>query len=121
MSIAWQYFYGLLVLGVVLFGMAWLKGRHANKQTPKSQAAPDQQAALLALTNKLLINSGVSAVHSGAYLSLSKHGKKCALLTLDANLKDGSRKMGDVVVINFRRLPSAATLKKALLYHHIIQ
>lgn len=45
------------------------------------------------------------------HLVLQRHSKKVAMITLDNNVALGRRRLGDVAVINFHKLPSVEELK----------
>ncbi|WP_230659161.1 hypothetical protein [Psychrobacter sp. I-STPA10] len=48
------------------------------------------------------------------HLLLSNQGKKVAMLTMDNNLATGSRKLGEVMVINLHDIPNKVQLKELL-------
>jgi len=43
-------------------------------------------------------------------LLVSKQNKKIAMITIDKKIAEGQRRLGDVPVINYHRIPSRAQL-----------
>uniref|UniRef100_UPI003568AB34 hypothetical protein n=1 Tax=Psychrobacter sp. TaxID=56811 RepID=UPI003568AB34 len=44
------------------------------------------------------------------HLLISKQDKKIAMITIDKKIAEGQRRLGDVPVINYHRIPSRAQL-----------
>ncbi|BBI66547.1 hypothetical protein PKHYL_07380 [Psychrobacter sp. KH172YL61] len=44
------------------------------------------------------------------HLLICKHNKKVAMITIDKTLAAGQRRLGDISVINYHRVPSRAQL-----------
>lgn len=44
------------------------------------------------------------------HLLISKNGKKVAMITIDKKIAEGQRRLGNVPVINYHRVPSRAQL-----------
>lgn len=107
---ATYYFFSLIAITVLLFLIAWF--------LPKIQ----KQATLSDLysLSLLVLGDGFSLTQSDKFITIKKNNQKIALLTLDNQLKTGSRKLGDSVVINFKKLPSKTALEKRLIEDKII-
>lgn len=54
------------------------------------------------------------ATRKGNHLMLTKHNKKIAVITIDKSIAVGQRRLGDVPVINYHRVPSRAQLNISL-------
>lgn len=94
-----------------------------NKAKPNANSKPNfnskvgsfgkaSNAQLLKL--KKLISSNFpdfTALMREHHLVLERNAKKVALLTLDANAALGRRRLGEVTVINFHKLPSVEELR----------
>jgi len=48
------------------------------------------------------------------HLLVSQQGKKIAMITIDKKIAEGQRRLGDVPVINYHRVPSRARLTTSL-------
>ncbi|KTF07049.1 hypothetical protein MGSAQ_001455, partial [marine sediment metagenome] len=44
------------------------------------------------------------------HLLICKHNKKVAMITIDKKIAEGQRRLGEVPVINYHRVPSRAQL-----------
>ncbi len=50
----------------------------------------------------------------GSHLLIIKQGKKIAVITIDKKLATGQRRLGDVPIINYHRIPSRTQLSANL-------
>lgn len=107
---ATYYFFGLIGMTLLLFVIAWF--------LPKIQ----KQATLSDLYTLSLsvLGNGFSLIQSDKFITIKKNNQKIALLTLDKELSTGARKLGDSIVINFKKLPSKKLLEQYLINHKII-
>lgn len=102
----------LIVIGV-LWLLAHLRGsKDAHKNTVQAQPANDalQKTAMLLKQHC----SDYRVMRRESHLMLTKQGKKIAMITIDKNLPSGQRRLGDVPVINYQRLPNRAQLNASL-------
>ena len=132
-----QTFSGAMLLGavllcaLVLFGIALVikpktAGARSNKAAKNkmnlNKAKPQfnskagafgkaSNEQLLKLKNQISKNfPDFTALMREHHLVLERNAKKVALLTLDANAALGRRRLGEVTVINFHKLPSVEEL-----------
>lgn len=70
-------------------------------------------AKLQSLADSLLTDTAYSTHLSDNYITITRQGKKHALLTLDPKLATHTRTLGDVPIINFRSLPTRSKLMTA--------
>lgn len=112
---AFYYFFGLIGLTGLLFIIALFVPKFKqSKQTPNALAQ------LHALCQEIL-GDGYQFALSQKYITLIKNNQKIALLTLDSTLDTHSRKMGDSVILNFKKLPNKKTLEQLFIKEKIIQ
>lgn len=48
------------------------------------------------------------------HLLITKQGKKIAMITIDKSIANGQRRLGDVPIINYHRMPSRSQLSASL-------
>ncbi len=83
-----------------------------NKQTEDKS---EQNHAIRKLQQKLASKlPEYGFIVNKNHITVKRAGKKIALITLDKAKQTGSRKLGNVLVLNFRSLPNYQTVLKAL-------
>lgn len=107
---ATDYFFGLIAMTTLLFMIALLLPKFQKTHTLSD----------LHHLCQMVLGDEFKVTQSDRFITLSKHNQKVALLTLDKTLSNHSRKMGDGIVINFKKLPSKQLLEKTLLKEKII-
>ncbi|WP_296204706.1 hypothetical protein [Psychrobacter sp. UBA3962] len=115
----------LFVIGLVMKPKTAGKGLHksANNKMNLDKAKPKfnskagafsktSNEQLLKLKNLISKNfPDITALMREHHLVLERNAKKVALLTLDVNAALGRRRLGEVTVINFHKLPSVEELR----------
>ncbi len=111
-----------LVILLVVIATLWIlaKARDVkeevnNKGTqPKSAKTPANDALqkTLALVKQYFPDYRVA--RKANHLLLTKQGKKIAMITIDKKLAAGQRRLGDVPIINYHRVPNRAQLSANL-------
>ena len=96
----------LVILLAVVIGL-WLLAKSrapkaADKHNLKSQRAKTE------LVKQYFPDYRVN--RKANHLLISKQDKKVAMITIDKKLAAGQRRLGDVPVINYHRIPSRAQL-----------
>lgn len=103
----------IIILGfiAVLFGIAKLRG---EKPTPTA-AVPTTSTDLVKLNkliNRHLPTFSTTLRHNR--IIVQNNNKKRLMLTIDDKVTEGSRQLGDAVVVNFHKLPTVAALKQTI-------
>ena len=111
-----------LVILLVVIATLWIlakardvKEEANNKGTqPKSIKTPANDALqkTLALVKQHFPDYRVA--RKANHLLLTKQGKKIAMITIDKKLAAGQRRLGDVPIINYHRVPNRAQLSANL-------
>lgn len=109
-----------LIILLIVIGVLWLiahqRGANNPKKLTKNPAqkppTPDalQKTAIIIKKNF----SDYRVTRRESHLLLSKKGKKVAMITIDNALASGQRRLGDVPVINYHRVPNRAQLHESL-------
>lgn len=111
---ATTYLIGLIATMMAILVMGYLMPKKALT-APSTGRLPQSKkstalARLQSLTNTLLTDTAYSTHLLDNYIVITKHGKKHALLTLDPKLATHTRTLGDVLIINFKSLPTRSKL-----------
>ncbi len=111
-----------LVIVLVIIATLWIlaKARDVNeevntKDTQLKRAKTQTNDALqktLALVNRYFPDYQVS--RNTNHLLLTKQGKKIAIITIDKKLVVGQRRLGDIPIINYHRVPNRTQLSANL-------
>ncbi|WP_201629470.1 hypothetical protein [Psychrobacter maritimus] len=106
----------LVILLAVVVGL-WLLAKSrapkvADKNSPKSTGMKTPINDALQKTSELLKQHfpDYRVNRKTNHLLISKHDKKIAMITIDKKIAAGQRRLGDVPVINYHRVPSRAQL-----------
>ena len=109
----------LVILLSVVFGL-WLfaKSRGAKMSEPPFGATDQKLPVNNALQKTAVLIekhfSDYKVARKNNHLLISRQGKKIAMITLDKNLAAGQRRLGEVPVVNFHRVPSRDLLAASL-------
>ena len=102
----------LFTIIVVLWFVAKSRGAKAGEKhsgaKSKNVAPNDALQKTSAILKQHFANYRVT--RKANHLLISKEGKKIAMLTIDKKLAVGQRRLGEVPVINYHRVPSRAQL-----------
>ena len=102
----------LFTVIAALWFVAKLRGAKAGEKhrSAKSKKATPNDA--LQKTSALLAQyfPDYRATRKTNHLLVSKQGKKIAMITIDKKVAESQRRLGDVPVINYHRVPSRAQL-----------
>lgn len=109
-----------LVILLLVIGVLWLiahkRGAKNNKNAPTNTAQKSPANDALQKTAVIIKQhfSDYRVTRRESHLMLSRQGKKIAMITIDKTLAAGQRRLGDVPVINYHRVPSRAQLNDSL-------
>ena len=109
-----------LVILCAVIAVLWLvaKSRGTKTDTKQGSGTSKDPAANDALqkTATLLAKSfsAYRVTRRANHLLISQQDKKLAMITIDKKLPIGQRRLGDVPVINYHRVPSQEALEKIL-------
>ncbi|MEK6200346.1 MAG: hypothetical protein N2B60_08985 [Psychrobacter sp.] len=108
----------LLVVIAVLWFVAHLRGTKSNHkdENQKLSAAKSPPNDSLQKTAVLLKHHfpDYRTSRRATHLLIVKGGKKIAMITIDNSIAIGQRRLGDVPIINYHRVPSRAQLNTDL-------
>ena len=105
-----------LVILCAVIAMLWLvaKSRGAKTGTKQGSGTSKNPAAndVLHKTSASLKQDfpDYTITRKANHLLISKSGKKIAMITIDKKIVEGQRRLGEVPVINYHRVPSRAQL-----------
>jgi len=105
-----------LVILFAVIAALWLvaksRGAKVGEQNGYTQSKKDKSHDGLQKTSALLKKyfPNYRVTRKANHLLLSKQDKKIAMITIDRKLATGQRRLGDVPVINYHRVPSRAQL-----------
>ena len=106
----------LVILLAVVVGL-WLLAKSrapkvADKHSPKSTGMKTPINDALQKTSELVKQHfpDYRVNRKANHLLISKQDKKIAMITIDKKIAAGQRRLGDVPVINYHRVPSRAQL-----------
>lgn len=111
----------LVILLVVVTGLWLLAHKRGAKNDSKNSNVKASGKKILA--NDALQKTAVMlkqyfpdyrVSRKGNHLLIIKQGKKLAMITIDKKLATGQRRLGDVPIINYHRIPSRAQLSANL-------
>lgn len=94
-------------------GSSHVKSRHLKNGANK-RASPHPLEAFYAHVVKQLSHSKYEVKLRQQHVLISDGERKVAMLTLDKKLHRGTRKLGEVLVVNFHRFPSQAQILAAI-------
>lgn len=121
---ATHWFFGLVGFTLILFLIAYFlpKNRPTLSSKTPSHSSQTDHSNLSSLLNLIhdLLDETYHVTLNERYISITKNHQKIALLTLDNQLSNGVRKMGDTLIINFNKLPSKQFLLTALKEQGIV-
>ncbi len=109
-----------LVILLIIIAVLWLL---AHRRGAKNNSSATQNTAQKRPTHDALQKTAAiikqhfadyRVTRRESHLMLSKKGKKIAMITIDTTLAAGQRRLGDVPVINYHRVPSRAQLDASL-------
>ena len=102
----------LLIIIAVLWLLAHRRGAKNNSSAAQKRPTNDALQKTAVIIKQHFAEYRVTRRES--HLMLSKKGKKIAMITIDNSLAAGQRRLGDVPVINYHRVPSRAQLDASL-------
>lgn len=108
----------LLVVVVALWLLARSRGPNNSDKDKKTMSLGAKTPINDALQKTLLIIKQhfpeYRVMRKGNHLLITKQSKKIAMITIDKSIAAGQRRLGDVPVINYHRVPSRAQLSTNL-------
>ena len=111
----------LVILAAVvaaLWTLAQRRGAHSNNTKQGNTSANSKLPVNDALqkTEAMLKQSFTDyrVTRRANHLLITRHGKKMAMITIDKSISVGQRRLGDVPIINYHRIPSRAQLSANL-------
>lgn len=108
----------LLAVVAVLWLLAHLRGaREGNdnkniKKSRKQKSPNDALQRTAALLKQYFPDYRVT--RRANHLLITKRGKKVAMITIDRNMTVGQRRLGNVPIINYHRVPRSTQLRASL-------
>lgn len=105
-----------LVILFTVIAALWLlaKSRGAKADTGRSGKQSNQLPSNDALQKTSVLFKqffpDYQVTRKAKHLLICKHNKKVAMITIDKTLAAGQRRLGDIPVINYHRVPSRAQL-----------
>lgn len=109
-----------LVILFTVIAALWLlaKSRGAKTNTGRSGKQSNQLPSNDALQKTSVLFKqffpDYQVTRKAKHLLISQQGKKIAMITIDKKIAEGKRRLGEVPVINYHRVPNVAILKEAL-------
>mgnify|MGYP003592266678 CR=1 FL=1 len=100
----------VILLTIVIALWLFAKSRGVTASEPQLRATDRKYPVNNALQKTALLIekhfSDYKVARKNNHLLISRQGKKIAMITIDKKLAAGQRRLGDVPVVNFHRVPS---------------
>ncbi|MCG3879844.1 hypothetical protein [Psychrobacter sp. Ps6] len=102
----------LFAIIVALWLVAKSRGAKAGEKHGSAKSKNTIPNDALQKTSALLKQyfPGYRVTRKAKHLLISQQGKKVAMITIDKKITEGQRRLGEVPVINYHRVPSRAQL-----------
>ena len=102
----------LIAIIVILWLVAKSRGAKAGEKHGSAKSKNTVPNDALQKTSALLKQyfPDYQVTRKAKHLLICKHNKKVAMITIDKTLAAGQRRLGDISVINYHRVPSRAQL-----------
>ncbi|AOY43656.1 hypothetical protein AOT82_1277 [Psychrobacter sp. AntiMn-1] len=102
----------LIAIIVILWLVAKSRGAKAGEKHGSAKSKNTVPNDALQKTSALLKQyfPDYRVTRKAKHLLIYKHNKKVAMITIDKKIAEGKRRLGEVPVINYHRVPSRAQL-----------
>lgn len=113
-----------LVILLAVVAALWLLAKSRSNDKPNNKGKPSNLATSATLPNNDALQKTLKLIkqhfpdyrvaRKGSHLLISKQGVKIAMITIDKKIAVGQRRLGEVPVMNYHRVPNRTQIATSL-------